>query len=613
MKNTIFEKTSLLNDVISISLDEYDELTVIQNFTNAGIAMLNADFGFVLGKRNEADEYKMVYQSTPLSQNLCVVLALQEGDQTLSGNEPVFIENAFKDNHPTNSDNHSCVSSYVVIPIVYENDFLDSIVLCYEKTKNFTDEDKTFMELFSKTLTQAIHVCRLHSRLEDSRKALGIGEQNSSGKNAQDLANYDSVTGLPNRTLLNERIKEAQALAEQHKNMYALFFIDLDRFKIINDIYGHQTGDLLLKQVARRMQKLIPKNATLARMGGDEFLVLLPNISTVEEAEKCASKIQEVFGDFFEINQQEIYFNGSIGFAIFPLDGIDHSTLLKNAGLALNRAKEYGGGNIQQYRIGLPLFYTMQPKLQSQLRKAIKNNELVLHFQPILGLKNKKIIGSEALVRWNHPEMGLLSPGAFIEQAEESGLIVEIGEWVLEAVCKQIKIWESTGRVAPSVSINISPRELLKPTLVTRIQNCLQKYAVDPTQIKVELTETFLIKNIDLSISILEQLKALGLKILIDDFGTGYASLNYLKRLPINGVKIDKTFIHGVPNNLQDAALTAAIIAIAHQLGLDVVGEGVENRDQYDFLSAAKCNFAQGNFLHKPLTGDEFAKLVNLS
>ncbi len=163
------------------------------------------------------------------------------------------------------------------------------------------------------------------------------------------------------------------------------------------------------------------------------------------------------------------------------------------------------------------------------------------------------------------------------------------------------------------MSINISPRELLKPTLVTRIQNCLQKYAVDPTQIKVELTETFLIKNIDLSISILEQLKALGLKILIDDFGTGYASLNYLKRLPINGVKIDKTFIHGVPNNLQDAALTAAIIAIAHQLGLDVVGEGVENRDQYDFLSAAKCNFAQGNFLHKPLTGDEFAKLVNLS
>lgn len=427
------------------------------------------------------------------------------------------------------------------------------------------------------------------------------------------LAYYDSLTGLPNRTLLNERIKEAQTQAQKNKNMYALFFVDLDRFKVINDIYGHQIGDLLLNQVAKRMQKLIPKKATLARMGGDEFLVLLPNIDTVEEAEKCAVNIQEVFSEFFEINDQEIYSNGSIGFAIFPLDGIDHSTLLKNADLALNRAKEHGGGNIQQYRTGLPLFYTMQPKLQSQLREAIKKDQLILHFQPIVSLKNKKIIGCEALVRWNHPEMGLLYPGSFIGQAEESGLIVELGEWVLESVCKQVKQWEKDGKSVPSVSINISPRELLKPTLVARMDACLKKYKVSASQIKIELTETFLMKNIDLSISILEQLRGLGLKILIDDFGTGYASLNYLKKLPISAVKIDKTFTQGVPANLQDAALTSAIIAIAHQLNLDVVGEGVENQDQYDFLSAAKCNYVQGIFVHKPMPAEEFAKLLNLS
>jgi diguanylate cyclase (GGDEF)-like protein/PAS domain S-box-containing protein len=431
--------------------------------------------------------------------------------------------------------------------------------------------------------------------------------------NITKMAYYDTVTGIPNRALLNERLIEEHERAKTENGMYAMFFIDLDRFKIINDIYGHHVGDNLLKEVAKRLSKVIPKKATVARMGGDEFLVLLPNIKAVSEAEKCAKEILEIFTQFFQIDDHELYANGSVGFAIFPLDGIDYHVVMKNADLALNRAKEHGGANIQQYRVGQPLFYTMQPKLQSQLRQAIKKEELELHYQPIINVKTQRITSCESLIRWNHPEMGLLYPTDFIGQAEESGLIVEIGEWVFEEVCKQIQAWGTEGHMPPPVSINVSPRELLRPTLVSNMERILKKYKVSASQIQLELTETFLMKNIDMSIAILEQLKALGLKILIDDFGTGYASLNYLRMLPINGVKIDQSFIKGVPGDLQDTALTSAIIAISHQLGLDVVAEGVESLAQFEFLRDADCNFAQGNFFFKAVDADQFADMLHLT
>ncbi len=440
-----------------------------------------------------------------------------------------------------------------------------------------------------------------------------ITERKQNEKVIRKMAYFDPLTGLPNRSLLNERLAETHRLATQNKGMYALFFIDLDRFKIINDIYGHQSGDVLLNQVAKRMQKALPSKATLARMGGDEFLVLLPRIASVAEAEKVGSDILGIFSVFFEITDHELYTNGSVGFAIFPENGEDPHTLMKHADLALHRAKDQGGGNVQQYHVDHPLFYTMQPKLQSQLRYAIKNNELQLDYQPIINAESRRVIGGEALVRWDHPEMGLLYPDAFIGQAEESGLILEIGQWVITEVCQQINKWEAEGRIPPPLSINVSPRELLRPSLVTSIKKALDEFRVAPSQIRLELTETFLMKNIDLSIGILEQLKALGLRISIDDFGTGYASLNYLRRLPIDAVKIDQTFISGIPNNLQDSALTSAIIAISHQLGLDVVAEGVENEDQLAFLRAAQCNYVQGNYLHKPLNPDEFRDLLMAS
>lgn len=440
-----------------------------------------------------------------------------------------------------------------------------------------------------------------------------ISERKQSELSITKMAYYDQLTGVPNRALLMDRLKSEHIRAQTEKGMYGIFFIDLDRFKIINDIYGHQVGDVLLKQVAQRISRVLPKKATVARMGGDEFLVLLPKLKSVTEAEQCAVEIQSIFNDFFKINEHELYSNGSVGFAIFPLDGMDYHVVMKHADLALNRAKEHGGGDIQHYHVGQPLFYTMQPKLQNQLRQAIKRGELLLQYQPVVHVKTKKIIGSEALIRWNHPEMGLLYPGDFVGQAEESGLIIDIGRWVINEVCRQIREWEDSGRIPPPVSINVSPRELLRPTLVDTIEQALKKYKISPSQIKLELTESFLMKNIDLSISILQQLKNLGLRILIDDFGTGYASLNYLRRLPIDAVKIDRSFVSGVPVNLQDAALTSAIIAISHQLGLEVVAEGVEKLSQFEFLRAAQCNFAQGNFFYKPASADQFSDLLRLT
>ncbi len=592
MNKTTAEKITLLNQLTLQSLGEHDKLKLVKNFTEASIQIMAADFGFAWWQPAADAEYQLVYKSDNIPYDPNPPRDRGGNYQASVTGSPVFVEDTSKEDYEEEYDVRPYMKSYVIIPIVYEEQFYGNVVLCYANKNNFDEDDHSLAEALGNAMAQSLTISRLYHKLNT-------------------MAYYDQLTGLPNRSLLSERLVEAHAKAEEDKSMFALFFVDLDRFKIINDIYGHHMGDLLLKQVAERMQKVVPAKATLARMGGDEFLVLLPNIDTVDEANRCAVEMQNIFTEYFELNEHEIYCNGSVGFAIYPLDGVDRHTLLKHADLALHRAKEHGGGNIQQYRMGQPLFYTMQPKLQSQLRRAIKNNELVLHYQPILNLKTKKIIGSEALIRWNHPEMGLLMPGEFIGQAEESGLIVQIGEWVIEEVCRQINEWESAGIPAAPVSINISPRELLRPSLVSGIEECLKKYNVPPSQIKVELTETFLMKNIDLSISILDQLRALGLRILIDDFGTGYASLNYLKRLPINAVKIDKTFTQGVPNSLQDAALTSAIIAISHQLGLEVVGEGVENSDQYEFLRAAQCNYGQGYFFHKPLSAEEFAKLFS--
>lgn len=437
-----------------------------------------------------------------------------------------------------------------------------------------------------------------------------IGERKQSQDTIRRMAYYDALTGLPNRVLLAERVNEEFARAQAHRGKFALMFLDLDKFKIINDIYGHHVGDQLLRQVSQRLQKALPHKTTISRMGGDEFLILIPKIENIKEVIGFAQNIYDKFIDFFQIEDQEIYVNCSIGISIYPQDGTDTRTIMKRADAALHRAKEQGGSNYQQYTAGLPMLPTMYAKLEKQLRQAIKKNELLVHYQPIVSMDTQKIVGCEALVRWNHPEMGILYPRSFINHAEESGLIVQIGEWIFNEVCRQIQDWQKKDLNVVPVSINVSPRELLRPTFVKRIEEILKKYETNSDDIKIELTETFLMKNIDLSVGILEQLKLLGISILIDDFGTGYASLNYLKRLPIDAVKIDRTFIQGSGVNLQDAALTSAIISIGHQLGMEVIAEGVESESQKEFLKEHNCNSAQGNLFFKPMPAEEMAKLI---
>lgn len=578
------QRFATLNKVTLDALSEHNKLAIVKKFTEAGIEIMGADFGFAWWRKTIDEEYQLAYKTKNIPFEPNPPKKKEGGHQVMITKGPVFIEEKFKETYGKQFDVSPYMKSYTIVPIVYDDNFYGNIVLCYKELKVFSEADKALAKSLGNSLAQSLNITK--------------------------LAYLDSLTGIPNRAFLNEKIKEVQDTAQKNNGMYAVFFLDLDRFKVINDIYGHSVGDILLKEVAGRIQKVLPLKATISRMGGDEFLVLLQDLESVSEAEKCGLGILDIFKEYFEINEHELYVNGSVGFSVYPLDGVDYHVLMKNADLALNRAKEHGGGNIQKYRIGQPLFYTMQPKLQSQLRKAIEKGELLIHYQPIVNVKTKRIAGSEALVRWNHPDMGLLYPGTFIGQAEESGLIVQIGDWIVNEVCRQMNAWEEQDKITLPVSINISPRELLRPTLVSNIKASLNKYKIAPGQIKLELTETFLMKNIDLSIGILQQLKSLGLRIFIDDFGTGYASLNYLRRLPIQGVKIDQSFVGGVPVNLQDAALTSAIIAISHQLGLDVVAEGVENLDQLDFLRAAQCNFAQGNYFYKPMDSQSFSKLL---
>jgi diguanylate cyclase (GGDEF)-like protein/PAS domain S-box-containing protein len=437
-----------------------------------------------------------------------------------------------------------------------------------------------------------------------------ISERKQSEETIRKMAYYDPLTGLPNRSLLNERLVLEFERASMKQGAFAVLFTDLDRFKVINDIFGHHAGDRLLKLVSSRLSKSLPRKATISRMGGDEFMILLPKVKDMKEVVAVATKIQSCFVDLFNVDGQEIYVNCSIGLSAYPFDGADVRSILKNADIALHRAKEQGGNNFQQYNASLPLFYSMQPMLERQLRQAIKRKEFFIEYQPLLNIRNKKIVSGEALIRWNHPEMGVLYPESFIGPAEESGLIVAIGEWLIEEVCRQTNEWRKAKRALVPISINVSPRELLRPSFVDHTVTTLRSYKIKPADIILELTETFLMRNIDLSVGILEQLKHLGFELIIDDFGTGYASLNYLKRLPIDGVKIDRSFIQGSTSSIQDAAITTAIITIAHQLGLKVSAEGVEKKSQLGLLKEHKCELVQGNLFYKPLSGGDFEKVL---
>jgi diguanylate cyclase (GGDEF)-like protein/PAS domain S-box-containing protein len=427
------------------------------------------------------------------------------------------------------------------------------------------------------------------------------------------LAYHDTLTGLPNRLLFNDRLAMALAQAQRKQQRVGVLFVDLDRFKIINDSLGHGFGDRLLQAVAQRILGSIREGDTLARLGGDEFTVLVPGVDGAEDVAKVADKMLEVVRAPFELDGRELFITTSIGVSMFPDDGTDVEALVKNADTAMYRAKEHGRDMFQPYTPGMNARALERLHLENGLRKALAQNELVVYYQPLVDLRSGRIEAVEALVRWNHPELGLIGPSEFIPLAETTGLIVPIGPWVLRTACAQVRKWQLLGFSDLSVCVNLSMRQFQDPQLASVIHGALSESGIPPRTLELEITESSAMENAELTMAILADIKALGVRISIDDFGIGYSSLSQLKRLSINTLKIDQSFVRDITTDPDDAAIARAVIAMAHSLKLKVVAEGVETAEQLAFLTAHRCDKIQGFYFSRPLPADECEPVLDRS
>ena len=421
-------------------------------------------------------------------------------------------------------------------------------------------------------------------------------------------ATHDELTGLPNRRLLSDRITQILAQCSRNHTQTAVLFIDLDNFKNINDSLGHVTGDLLLKEVAGRLLSCIRAEDTVARQGGDEFIVILCDIHDAQGASFVAQKILDILVSPFYINEKKMHIGCSIGIALFPGDGVNADELLKNSDTAMYHAKESGRNNYQFFTPRMNQLIAERHLLETELHNALIQDELQLYFQPVACMPGGKTISLEALLRWQHPKLGLVSPAKFIPLAEETGLIVPIGEWVLRSACLQIKSWQEQGYSVPRIAINLSVRQFQHKTLVEDIIRILHETGVSAQYITLEITESMLAQNIDEVEKILNHLNAIGVHISLDDFGTGYSNLIYLNRFPINTLKIDQSFIENIVTDPNGAAITTAIIAMARSLNMGVIAEGLENEAQLDFLRQQGCDCYQGYYFSKPLPVKEISE-----
>lgn len=437
-----------------------------------------------------------------------------------------------------------------------------------------------------------------------------ISEQKETQLKMEQLAYVDTLTGLANRILLRDRLEQTLKAVQRNGSHMALLYLDLDQFKRINDSLGHDVGDALLMQVADRLRHCVRHQDTVARMGGDEFVILLADIDGMASASSVARKILDAMREPHKLLRHEIIITPSIGITIAPDDSLNADILLQNADLAMYRAKSQGRNNYQFFTEEMNARVLDRLLMENELRQAISNNEMQLVFQPQMELSSGKLVGVETLVRWQHPEKGLLSPDDFIPVAEETGLIVQLGEWVLINACRQWRNSQQPGKAPIKLAVNLSARQFRDPDLIDMIQRALDITRFQPINLELEITETILMEYLDRAIEVLQHIKALGITVSIDDFGTGYSSLNYLKRLPIDALKIDKSFILDIPNNEDDMEIAAAVIAMAHKLNLKVVAEGVETEAQWAFLKKNQCDIAQGYLVGKPMAAEELIKHI---
>lgn len=413
------------------------------------------------------------------------------------------------------------------------------------------------------------------------------------------LAEHDALTDLPNRTLLNTRLAEAIAHSVGEQAQMALLFLDLDHFKNINDSLGHELGDKLLQQVAERLGQMLDERDTISRPGGDEFAILLAHCGDAAMIGRIAQRLLDGVAQPFLVDGHELVLSASIGISVYPYDGADLGTLMKNADAALFTAKAAGRNNYQFFTAEMNARVFERLSLENSLRKALGRKELVLHYQPQVEVKSGRLVGFEALLRWRHPDMGLISPARFIPIAEETNLILPIGEWVLAEACFQLMAWQAQGLPATSVAVNLSAVQFRQRNLVDIVARVLAESGLPPERLELEITESLLMEDTERAIQVLHDLKALGVRLSLDDFGTGYSSLSYLKRFPLDKIKIDQSFVRDLTRDPGDAAIIQAIIAIASKLGMGVIAEGVETREQLDYLNRHDCPEVQG-FLFSP-------------
>lgn len=437
-----------------------------------------------------------------------------------------------------------------------------------------------------------------------------ISERIQIQERLQHMAHHDALTDLPNRNLFLDRLQQSLNRARWHDRLVAVMFMDLDRFKIINDTLGHNVGDQLLLQLSQRLAKTVRDGDTIARFGGDEFAILLDDINSESHISSLAEKLLDTLATPFKFNKQELFVTASIGVSIFPNDGEDSDTLLRNADVAMYRAKDLGKNNYQFYSDDLSARIFERLALENNLRHALERDEFILYYQPQIDARTNKVSGVEALLRWQHPELGLVTPNNIIPLLEETGLIEKVGHWVLETACRQSRALHDAGWSYLHMSVNISSRQFNNTDFISSLHDIINQTKINPEFLELELTESMLMRNASATINALHSLSGRGVRFAIDDFGTGYSSLTYLRRFPIDTIKIDRSFIHDVTDNPDDAAITSAIIVMAQSLSLNVIAEGVENQKQLDFLTSRNCHYLQGNFFSRPLPAEELSQFL---
>jgi diguanylate cyclase (GGDEF)-like protein/PAS domain S-box-containing protein len=439
-----------------------------------------------------------------------------------------------------------------------------------------------------------------------------VTDQKAAEKELLHNAFHDPLTALPNRALFTDRLRRALDEVKSGDGAFAVLFLDLDRFKVVNDSLGHQIGDQLLVAAARRLEACLRPGDMVARLGGDEFAIIVDRVKHASDAVQAAERIRENLAAPFNLSGHEVFVSASIGISLNQIASEEPEDILRNADTAMYRAKEHGRGSFELFDIGMHVRNAALSQLETGLRRALAHGEFRVHYQPIISLESWRISGFEALVRWEHPEHGYISPLKFIPVAEETGLIIPIGQWVLREACEQLRAWQEQFPSEPplSISVNLSGKQLSQPDLIDRISKILDETGLAPESLNIEITESAIIENIDAAATTLKRIKALGIRLSLDDFGTGYSSLSYLHRFPIDTLKIDRSFVSRI-NLPKNTEIVRTILTLASNLGMDVVAEGVETRDQILQLTGLNCEYVQGYLLSKPIDGRAMRELIS--